>query len=154
MLPRMASCWAASSMMVLQYLCPRAVPKSRIPTSPSLIVGYPRTIRSNFALVKHELPYYAVIFTSIRTEGDNGYGAMSDRMEVLCRNQPGFLGMDHARSEMGITICYWKTMEDIANWKQNAEHLEAQKMGYQKWYSHYAIKICKVEKDYSWDKTQ
>jgi heme-degrading monooxygenase HmoA len=103
--------------------------------------------------VKQELPYYAVIFTSVRTEGDNGYGAMSDRMEELCSSQPGFLGMDHARSEMGITICYWKTLEDIDNWKQNIEHKTAQRLGYEKWYQSYKIKVCKVERDVGWERT-
>lgn len=91
---------------------------------------------------------YAVIFISKRTEGDNGYNAMSDRMEELCRQQPGFLGMDHARSEIGITVCYWDSLEAIANWKANTEHITAQKLGYEKWYNRYEVKICKVEREY------
>jgi heme-degrading monooxygenase HmoA len=102
--------------------------------------------------VKPELPYYAVIFTSVRTDGDNGYGEMSDRMEALCRDQPGFLGMDHARNEIGITICYWKTLDDIHAWKQNMEHKEAQRLGYEKWYLKYNIKVCKVERDFGWER--
>jgi heme-degrading monooxygenase HmoA len=102
--------------------------------------------------VKAEVPYYAVIFTSIRTEGDQGYGDMSDRMEELCRNQRGFLGMDHARNEVGITICYCKTLEDIENLKQNLEHKEAQRLGYEKWYKSYKIKICKVERAFEWER--
>ncbi len=98
----------------------------------------------------HPTPYYAVIFTSKRTEGDNGYGETSDRMEELCRNSPGFLGMEHARNELGITICYWDTLENIALWKANTEHQEAQRMGYEKWYSYYNVRVCKVEKEYGW----
>lgn len=101
-----------------------------------------------------ELPYYAVIFTSKRNAGDNGYSDMAERMETLCKDQPGFLGMDHARNEIGITISYWKTLDDIKAWKANAEHLEAQRLGYEKWYSFYNVKICKVEREYGWEKEE
>lgn len=94
------------------------------------------------------LPYYAVIFTSLRSEADEGYSEMAGLMEEMCRQQPGFLGMDHARNEIGITVCYWQTLEDIANWKNNATHKEAQRLGIEKWYKNYNVKICKVEREY------
>lgn len=93
-------------------------------------------------------PYYAVIFTNTRTDGDNGYEAMSKRMEELAKQQPGFLGIESARDNLGITISYWKTLEDIANWKANAAHLVAQKKGKKDWYSWYKTRICKVEREY------
>jgi len=92
--------------------------------------------------------YYAVIFTSVRTDGDNGYGEMSERMEELVRKQPWFLGMEAARNEVGITVCYWESLESILNWKQNLEHQHAQKLGYEKWYTSYNVKICKVKNEY------
>jgi heme-degrading monooxygenase HmoA len=58
-------------------------------------------------------PYYAVIFTSIRTEGDNGYSQMGEEMEKLVEKQPGFLGFETARNEIGITVSYWKDLESI-----------------------------------------
>ena len=38
-----------------------------------------------------EPPYYAVIFTSKRTEGDHGYEAMAQAMFDLALKQPGCL---------------------------------------------------------------
>ncbi len=70
-------------------------------------------------------PYYAVIFTSVRTEGDEGYAAMADTMEELAATQPGYLGMEHARNNIGVSVSYWSSLEDIKNWKQNADHLAA-----------------------------
>ncbi|TSJ43827.1 antibiotic biosynthesis monooxygenase [Mucilaginibacter corticis] len=93
-------------------------------------------------------PYYAVIFTSIRTEGDNGYAAMDDAMDELAKQQEGYLGIESARNEIGITISYWQSLEAIRNWKANADHLMAQKYGREKWYSSYKVRICKVERDY------
>lgn len=94
-------------------------------------------------------PYYAVIFTSIRTEGDNGYGEMSELMEEAARKQPGFLGVESARDGVGITVSYWTDLESIAAWKADATHLLAQKMGREKWYEQYVTRICKVERDYA-----
>lgn len=93
-------------------------------------------------------PYYAVIFTSHRTEGDNGYGQMADRMVELASKQPGFLGAESAREDVGITVSYWSDLESIQNWKANIEHLEAQRLGHEKWYASFKTRISKVERDY------
>lgn len=93
-------------------------------------------------------PYYAVIFTSTRTEDDHGYGAMAERMVALAAQQPGFLGAESARNEVGITVSYWKDLESIRAWKANAEHLEAQRLGHAQWYSAFTTRIAKVERDY------
>jgi heme-degrading monooxygenase HmoA len=97
-------------------------------------------------------PYYAVIFTSTRTDGDNGYGQMAAEMEQLARQQPGFLDFESARDGLGITISYWENLEAIANWKANMDHREAQKNGIKKWYSWYKVRICKVEREYEFTK--
>jgi heme-degrading monooxygenase HmoA len=93
-------------------------------------------------------PYYAVIFTSTRTEGNNGYAAMADAMDELAKQQEGYLGIESARNEVGITVSYWASLDAIRNWKANADHQTAQKYGREKWYSGYKVRICKVERDY------
>jgi len=93
-------------------------------------------------------PYYAVIFTSLRTDGDNGYGAMADEMNELAAQQPGYLGIESARDGLGITVSYWRSLRDIKNWKANERHLFAQKTGREHWYEHYKVRVCKVERDY------
>jgi heme-degrading monooxygenase HmoA len=93
-------------------------------------------------------PYYAVIFTSIRSDGDNGYQEMSQKMFDLAAGQPGYLGVESARDDIGITVSYWQDLESIKNWKNNIEHQKAQLLGREKWYSSYKIRISKVERDY------
>ena len=96
--------------------------------------------------------YYAVIFTSERTTLEEGYNEASLQMERLAKKQPGFLGVESARSKVGITVSYWDSLEAITNWKQNAEHQIAQKKGKDKWYSQFHVRICKVEREYSFRK--
>ncbi|MEZ4778007.1 MAG: antibiotic biosynthesis monooxygenase [Flavobacteriaceae bacterium] len=96
-------------------------------------------------------PYYAAIFTSTQTENLKGYAEMAEAMEKLAKKQPGYLGMEHARSEIGITISYWETQEAIAHWKANLEHQEAQQMGREQWYKNYTVRICKVEREYRFE---
>ncbi|CAE6936553.1 antibiotic biosynthesis monooxygenase [Vibrio sp. B1FLJ16] len=93
-------------------------------------------------------PYYAVIFTSVRTKDDNGYGEMADRMLRLAELEEGFLGVESAREEVGITVSYWKDLASIKKWKENAEHLEAQKIGRESWYDSFKVRISLVERDY------
>lgn len=96
-------------------------------------------------------PYYAVIFTSQRTEGDYGYSEMSKLMETLVSQQDGYIGMESARENVGITVSYWQSIEAIKNWKTQYEHVFAQQKGRTDWYSWYKVRICKVERDYEFE---
>ena len=93
-------------------------------------------------------PYYAVIFTSIKSELDEGYDEMALKMETLAKQQPGFLGVESARNEVGITVSYWKDLDSIKNWKQNLDHIDAQIKGRTKWYEKYTVRIALVEREY------
>lgn len=98
-------------------------------------------------------PYYAVIFTSVRTAVAEGYGDTATRMVELAHGHPGFLGVESARQETGITVSYWDSLEAIRHWKQHAEHLMAQQTGRDRWYEAYKTRICKVERDYGFDRS-
>lgn len=95
-----------------------------------------------------EPPYYAVIFTSLRTSGDNGYSKMADALEKSVINQPGFLGYESAREGLGITVSYWSDEESVRNWKENVLHTKARNLGREKWYSEFKVRVAKVERDY------
>ena len=104
-------------------------------------------------------PYYAVIFSSTRTDGDNGYGAMADRMVELGRSMPGFLGIESVRDELagdqgrpGITVWDWSALEAIREWKNQSDHLAAPKLGREQWYAAYHLRIAKVEYDYGFER--
>jgi heme-degrading monooxygenase HmoA len=95
-----------------------------------------------------EPPYTAVIFTSLRNDGDRGYAAMSAEMDALARQQPGFLGVEAAREGVGITVSYWRDEDAARAWKQVAEHLAAQRRGRQIWYAEYRVRIATVTREY------
>ncbi|HSD13198.1 MAG TPA: antibiotic biosynthesis monooxygenase [Flavobacterium sp.] len=97
-------------------------------------------------------PYYAVIFTSERSEMEEGYSQTADRMVELASQQPGFLGVESARNEIGITVSYWSDLESIKNWKMNAEHAIAREKGRTDWYNEFKVRIAKVERDYDFTK--
>jgi heme-degrading monooxygenase HmoA len=96
-------------------------------------------------------PYYAVIFPSVRTPGDQGYEETAARMAELAKSMPGYLGIESARSAdgFGITVSYWRDQTSIAHWKRQTEHLIAQERGKRDWYQHYELRVAKVERAYS-----
>jgi heme-degrading monooxygenase HmoA len=99
-------------------------------------------------------PYYAVIFTSKRTETDDeGYGIMADRMVDLAKEQDGYIGYESYRNAdgYGTTISYWQSLEAISKWKRNMEHRDAQQLGREKWYAEYKLRIAKIERDYGFE---
>jgi heme-degrading monooxygenase HmoA len=101
-----------------------------------------------------EPPYYAMIFTSQRSAGDNGYAAMSEKMVNLGTRYPGFLGIESVRNAagVGITVSYWRDQESILAWKRDTEHEKAQRGGQKTWYDHYEVRIAKVERAYAFDR--
>ncbi|MDI3388669.1 antibiotic biosynthesis monooxygenase [Streptomyces sp. B-S-A8] len=103
-----------------------------------------------------EPPYYAVIFTSLRTQGDHGYGEVARRMEELVREVPGFLGVESARTPggLGITVGYFDSAGAIEAWRSQVEHRAAQERGRDQWYEGYAVHISKVERSYAFVREQ
>jgi heme-degrading monooxygenase HmoA len=97
-------------------------------------------------------PYYAVIFTSIRTDEENGYGIMAEKMVEIAKQQDGFLGIESARNELGITVSYWRDLDSIRKWKEHSEHKIAQNLGKEKWYAAFKTRIAKVDFDYDFHK--
>lgn len=97
-------------------------------------------------------PYYAVIFTSIRTKNKQGYLEMAREMKKLVGTQPGFLGYESAQEETGITVSYWKNLESVRIWKENPIHAVARENGRKFWYDSFKVRIAKVERDYGFEK--
>jgi heme-degrading monooxygenase HmoA len=97
-------------------------------------------------------PYYAVIFSTIRTSVDEDYLETAKQMEDLAKLQEGYLGIESAREEVGITVSYWQSLDAIVKWKNNVEHTVARNKGRELWYQQYKLRICKVERDYGFIK--
>lgn len=109
-----------------------------------LLIIYKQTMIANTP----KPPYYAVIFTSIRSENAEGYGITADELVDLASEQPGYLGIESARNDIGITVSYWESEEAILNWKRNTTHQIAQQKGRKTWYLAFKTRVCRVERDY------
>ena len=95
-------------------------------------------------------PYYAVVFTSLRTPGDDGYADRSQDMERLARDVPGFLGIDSVRDAdgLGITVSYWRDEQSIAAWRDHPAHSVTRADGRARWYEDFTVHVAKVERSY------
>lgn len=104
-------------------------------------------------IVTHlEPPYYAVIFSTLLSDDITEYIETAERMEELAKEQEGYLGIESARNKVGITVSYWKDLDSITKWKNNVEHTEARNRGREQWYQQYQLRICKVEREYGFEK--
>ncbi len=77
---------------------------------------------------------------------------MANKIEELAKLQPGFLGIESAKDGIGITVSYWESLNHIKAWKLQSEHLLAQQVGKSLWYDWYKVRICKIEREYSFTK--
>ena len=115
-------------------------------------MSFLRTVLKNKYHQSMKPPYYAVIFTSVLSENTEGYEKMSELMEKLAREQEGFLGLESARNEIGITVSYWRDLDSIKKWKENIDHLLAQQKGREIWYKNYTTRIALVEMEYDFER--
>ncbi len=100
---------------------------------------------------KNHKAYYAVIFTSLNTGRDaEEYTQTAEHMIELAKSMPGFLGIEsaHNKDGSGVTVSYWTDESAIADWKKQAEHMEAQRNGKNKWYENYTVRVAKIEREY------
>ncbi|MEI5099040.1 antibiotic biosynthesis monooxygenase [Streptomyces sp. PmtG] len=97
-----------------------------------------------------EPPYYSVVFTSQRTDGDDGYEETARRMDARVAKVPGFLGADSARTPdgLGITVAYFRDLEAVRSWREDPEHRDARARGRAEWYEDYVVHVAKVERSY------
>ncbi|MGW1609313.1 antibiotic biosynthesis monooxygenase family protein [Streptomyces sp. NPDC002285] len=102
----------------------------------------------------HEIPYYAVVFTSVRTETDAGYHATAERMGELVKEIPGFLGEDSAHTPGGlsVTVAYFRDLAGIEQWRTDAEHRAAKAYGREHWYERYVVHIARVERSTAFER--
>ncbi|ALN93153.1 MULTISPECIES: antibiotic biosynthesis monooxygenase family protein [Lysobacter] len=101
-------------------------------------------------------PYYAVIFSSLRTDqGDDAYGEAAARMVELAAQQPGYLGVESTRGAdgFGITVSYWIDEASILGWKRNLEHTAIRERGRKEWYQQFELRVAKVERAYGWSRS-
>lgn len=125
-------------------------------TIATLTVHHPDTMSDAAFATLPPPPYYAVIFSSRRTAGDEGYGAMAERMVELAAVQPGFLGVESTRGVdgFGITVAYWTDEDAIKAWRQHAEHTVAREQGRARWYEHFEVRVARVERAYGGPRTE
>lgn len=104
--------------------------------------------------VDQSASYYVVIFTSVRSDDVEGYDEMDKLTFQLVEKEKGYLGAESFSNENGrrVTIVKFKTEEDILRWKNQPVHQKAQILGRERWYRHYNVKICKVEREYEFNK--
>lgn len=102
----------------------------------------------------HQPPYYAVVFTSLRTEPDAGYGETAERLGELVKDVPGFLGEDSARTPggLGITVAYFRDLAGIERWRAHEERRAAKEHGRAHWYERYSLHIAKVEHSHGFER--
>jgi heme-degrading monooxygenase HmoA len=123
---------------LLEMPRPLAAPRDSIGNVDDAIADTPRP------------PYVAVIFTSVQNDDVDldGYAETADHMETLAKEQPGYLGFESARSGLGIAVSYWATDDDARAWKRVADHAEAQRLGRERWYASYRVRVARVEREY------
>jgi heme-degrading monooxygenase HmoA len=79
----------------------------------------------------------------------NEYVALVDRMEELARTMPGYISHKGFSADDGerVTIVEFEHEEGLRAWRTNPEHMAAQKLARQKYYTEYHVQVCTLDRE-------
>lgn len=88
---------------------------------------------------------YAVIFRAVLKNPDPAYRDAAEKLRERAINRYGCLGFSATtQGNEEIAVSYWETLEQIAAWKGDPEHLQAQRLGLSKWYQSCQVEVAEV----------
>jgi heme-degrading monooxygenase HmoA len=70
-------------------------------------------------------------------------------MNELARTMPGYIGHKGFFADDGerVTIVEFEHEEGMQAWRTNPEHIAAQKLARQKYYSAYSVQVCTLDRE-------
>ena len=87
----------------------------------------------------------------MESEFEEALAAMQERV----KNFPGFLGEEPCQSltKEGkfVTVFRFRDRESIIAWKNDPEHLKVQRLGKEKVFAWYRIRVAEIEREYGSD---
>ncbi len=94
---------------------------------------------------------YAVIFRAEVNMVDKKYSEMALQLRELAVNEYGCLEFTSVtEGTQEIAISYWKNKKQIEQWKNDAIHQVAQKLGRSQWYKSYKVQVVEIIREYEY----
>jgi heme-degrading monooxygenase HmoA len=92
-----------------------------------------------------------VFRSRLRPEHADEYAAVAERIHDLATRQPGFVSIKTFAADDGerVSIVAFEDWATHDAWRAHPEHLEAQRLGRERFYSEYSIQAGLVERGYS-----
>ena len=90
-----------------------------------------------------------VIFRATVRELDDQYFVLAARLRELALTEFGcteFYALSEGNHE--IALSYWPDNASVLAWKAHPEHILAQQLGYDKWYSHWTVEVAEMGRVY------
>jgi len=77
------------------------------------------------------------------------YAAAVDRMNALARTMPGYVSHKtfHADDGERCTIVEFAHADGLRAWRTNLEHIAAQKLAREKYYTEYSVQVCALDRE-------
>jgi heme-degrading monooxygenase HmoA len=89
-----------------------------------------------------------VFRTRLRSENEAEYREWAARIHALAETMPGFISHKTFQADDGerVTIVEFESEEAQAAWRNHPEHSKAQRLGREKFYSEYELKVCELKR--------
>ncbi|MDB5813748.1 MAG: hypothetical protein JWN23_865 [Rhodocyclales bacterium] len=80
---------------------------------------------------------------------DEEYSRLAQQLRTLALQDFGCLEFVAVREDdQEMALSYWPDQASIVRWQQQADHLMAQQLGRERWYSAYSVEVAQVLRAY------
>ncbi len=94
----------------------------------------------------------------MRADMQSEFEAALKHMQEQVKKYDGFLGEVPCRSieneKTFVTLFFWRDRESMKAWREDSEHVKIQRLGRKKIFSWYKIRVCELEREYEWERSE
>lgn len=94
----------------------------------------------------------------LRAGTESEFEAALKHMQEQVKTYDGFLGEVPCRKleneNTFVTLFYWRDRDSIKAWREDPEHVRIQRLAREKIFARYKIRVCNIEREYAWERSE
>ena len=93
-----------------------------------------------------------IVEFALRAGAETEFETMLKHMQQRVKQYDGYLGEAPCcridNEKIFVTLFYWRDRKSLGAWREDSEHVEVQRLGREKIFAWYKIRICELEREY------
>ena len=99
-----------------------------------------------------------IVEFELRAGVESKFESALKHMQEQVKKYNGFLGETPCYSldnnKKFVSLFYWRDRESMKAWREDPEHVKIQQLGRDKLFARYKIRVCELEREYEWERSE